>query len=194
MPTSNMRSKRVGPKLSNATFSLDVCPCCGAALVLPVGPPDAIGLVVSEFPGEYELEQGRPFVPQAPAGRVFYHEMARAGLDADEFRITNVWLHAPNKQCLDWHVERLRKEMPGKMALLILGSTASQVIVEKGIMSISGLVLKKDAAKKFFRPLPHVVPSLIVAGPNPAAVLRGGVGELRLALSRFAQAYQKLRR
>jgi len=165
------------------------CPVCGVRLVLPIGPPGARGLIVGDRPGEWELERGRPFVPQAPAGRVLHHEMIRAGLCLDDFRMTNVWLHAPNDVCLDWHVEQCRREAHGRQAVLLLGSIACRAFLEQNVMQVSGLVIKVKDAKT--RMLPKG--TFVVSAPNPAEVLHGSVGELRLSLKRFFEAYKKLK-
>jgi len=162
--------------------SLSNCPVCGAALVLPVGPPDARAIIVSDRPDEWELRYGHPFVPQAPAGSILHHELIRAGLSIDEFRVTNVWLHEPNDLCLDWHVQQVLNEIVKRDALLVLGSIACHHLLEKSVMSVSGLVYRAK-----------IRPKLTVAGPNPAEALHGGIGELRLSLSRFAAAYHKLK-
>jgi len=160
----------------------NVCPVCGAVLVLPIGPPDARAIIVSDRPGEWELRHGRPFVPQAPAGRILHHELIRGGLSIDDFRVTNVWLHEPNDLCLDWHVQQVLNEIVKMDALLVLGSIACHHLLEKPVMSVSSLVYRAK-----------IRPKLTVAGPNPADALHGGIGELRLSLSRFAAAYHKLK-
>jgi uracil-DNA glycosylase family 4 len=166
----------------------NVCPVCGAVLVLPIGPPDARAIIVSDRPGEWELCYERPFVPQAPAGRVLHHELIRAGLSIDEFRVTNVWLHEPNEFCLDWHAEQCAQVTTRAKAVLLLGSIAARCYLGIAVMSISGIVLRR---KDFSNQRALASAQVVVAGPNPAEALHGGIGELRLCLQRFAAAYKR---
>jgi len=178
-------------RLPAAPLLPDRCPICGLPLVLPYGPEDAEAIIISNQPGEYEVRHRRPFVPQAPAGRVLHHEFIRAGLSIDEFKMTNVWLHAPNDRCLDWHVEQCLQESVHHNVFLLLGSVATTTILNIHVMAISGLVLTPKHHWSCHFPLGG---QLVVAGPNPADILYGTIGECRLAIGRFAQAYKKLKR
>jgi uracil-DNA glycosylase family 4 len=167
----------------------DHCPVCGESLVLPYGPDDAIAIVVSNQPGEFEIERRRPFVPQAPAGRVLHREFLRVGLNIDEFRLTNVWMHPPGDgRCLDWHMERCAEELCSRRAVLLLGSIPAHIFMDRNIMSISGIVFKSG---KFPNSRALGSAEFIVAGPNPADALHGTIGECRLAIERFAQIYKR---
>lgn len=159
------------------------CPICNAPLIAPIGPPDAKVLIVSEFPGEYETEQGRPFVPQAPAGRVLHAELYRVGVSIDALRLTNVWLHAPDeKDCrFSWHLYQAEQECKDRRIILVLGSTASIALLGVNVMSVSGTLVKSKKWPK----------TKMIVGPNPATCLHGPVGEFRLAIELFKKEYDK---
>lgn len=162
---------------------MDSCPICNAQIVMPVGLSNAPAIIVSEFPGEFELEQGRPFVPQAPAGRVLHAELYRVGISIDDLRLTNVWLHAPDEtDCrLSWHLYQAEQECKDRRIILVLGSTASIALLDVNVMSVSGTIVKSKKWPK----------TKVIVGPNPATCLHGPVGEFRLAIELFKKEYEK---
>lgn len=158
--------------------SLSTCPVCGRALVSPCGPPDARAVIVSDRPGERELELLRPFV--GPAGSILHRELLRVGLRLDDFRLANVWMHEPTKECLDWHFDQCAREATKFGIQLILGSVACKMFFDKPLSALSGIVIRHKNL-------------LAVCGPNPADLFHEPVGEFRLTLTRFAAAYRRLR-
>src|SRR5215813_9061531 len=63
-------------------------------------PPEGNGTykvaLIGEAPGEQEARYGKPFYPQAPAGAVLTRLLKRAGLERDNFVISNaVWSRPP---------------------------------------------------------------------------------------------------
>jgi hypothetical protein len=72
----------------------------------------------------------------------------------------------------------LAKEIKGKTHVLIMGSDITRILWDCGVMDISGLEMKHELfpGVRFF------------ISPNPAQVLHGPVGELRLAFTKFAEA------
>ena len=58
------------------------------------GPHDARILFVGEAPGEYEHEQGRPFV--GPSGELLINVLERAGSSRAEVRLANLCHHRPH--------------------------------------------------------------------------------------------------
>src|SRR3990167_8797408 len=114
------------------------CPLCDKRLVNPIGPKDAAILIASEFPGWRELQTGVPFSDRA--GKVLRRELQRVGLAFNMCRITNLWLHAPHpggrktvdreakQEELAWHLSRLRQEMVGRRAILLLGSEVAESV------------------------------------------------------------------
>jgi len=152
------------------------CPQCKKLLVVPIGDPKAEYLIAGEFPGYEEIRSGMPFTGKA--GEILQAELGRAGISIGRFRITNLWLHAPNeKECgVKWHMDQLALEMKGRKAALLMGSELSKILFGKGITDLSGMEMKHDA-------FPDV---RLFFAPNPVQLFHGPVGEFRLALDRFA--------
>jgi uracil-DNA glycosylase family 4 len=164
---------------------IDRCPFCKAKLVRPSGPKESPVLILGEFPGWKELVEGFPFVGEA--GNVLRKELAREGLDLKQFRLSNLWLHTENKdneECRNWNFEQAIKEAAEKKVVFLLGSDCANFFIGKGVMEISGL--------EVVSPLLSSVET-IICSPNPAMVLRDGskVGEVRLAIHRFAKILEK---
>jgi uracil-DNA glycosylase family 4 len=153
------------------------CPKCGKLLIEPVGPKDSKILLVGEFPGQEESERGIPFC--GPSGDILKSELMRVRLPFVVCRATNLWTHRQDeKECdANWHANRLGKEMRGKKVVLFMGSELSKMFFDCGIMDISGLEVPSEL-------FPGV---RIFASPNPATAAREAVGELRLAIERFAE-------
>lgn len=170
------------------------CPYCKRLLVAPGGDPKSAYLLAGEYPGYKEIESGRPFV--GDAGDVLRAELDRVDLNFDDFRVTNLWLHAsvkvtepkkgkePDPQACnpDWHLEQLVKEFKGKTHVLLMGSDVLAALNGNSVMAYSGLRIK----------LPEFPTVHFWVAPNPAAMLRGQtVGEFRLAMQRFADDIHK---
>jgi len=78
------------------------------------------------------------------------------------------------------------EEAKGKQAILLLGDDVIKIFIDdRSIMKISGLRVKSS----------YFSAPIIIACPNPALVFhRGrGVGEVRLALSKFVKAIKELK-
>jgi uracil-DNA glycosylase len=155
------------------------CPNCGKLLVEPSGRPSSRILFLAEFPGFQEIEENAPWV--GPAGDVFKRELQRAGIVYNTCRSTNLWLHGVDtKTCeFKWHLEQAFKELQGKEAVLLIGSEVSKYLLEKPVSEVSGLRVTAPLLPKEIK--------LAVACFNPAMATKGeGVGEIRLAIERFA--------
>lgn len=159
------------------------CPSCNSSLVRASGPKDAEILIIGEFPGDDEMAYGRPFV--GAAGKVLRTEMRFAHLEFSMCRITNVWLHTPNKEedCFKFGMDAVLDEAKDRKAILLIGSECANIFIGKGVMEIAGLELTG----------PMLFADLIMACPNPAIVFHPnqGVGEVRLSLKKFALACEK---
>ena len=156
------------------------CPNCGKLLVEPDGRPGSKILFLGEFPGFQEVEMGRPWV--GPAGDVFKRELQRAGIVYSTCRSTNLWLHeVDNKECdFKWHLEQAFKELQGKEAVLLIGSEVSKYLLERPVSEVSGLRVTAPLLPKEVK--------LAVACFNPAVCTKNeGIGEVRLAIERFAE-------
>ena len=159
--------------------SANVCSMCGGTMVSNQSPAQSRIVIVSEYPGSAELRLKLPFVGEA--GNILKAEMSKVGLQFSECAVTNIWPHEPNEDedKLTYHQKIAIQFASSYPYLLLLGSLAAESFLGMKVSKISGVVLSNSA---------H---SIIVASPNPAMCLRGaGLGELRLALSNFAEAVQ----
>ena len=163
------------------TFS---CPVCdNDEIVFASGPSKAKILVIGEFPGKDEIIQGKPFV--GATGRVMRKELAYLGIDMNQLRITNLWQHRPNKneECFAHGCAEALKEAKGRKAILLVGSDTVKYFCDKSVQAVCGLQVTS----------PYLSADIIYATVNPASVFkRGGVGEVRLALTKFAEAVKDL--
>jgi uracil-DNA glycosylase family 4 len=160
------------------------CPACGnKQLVIAHGSRQSNILIVGEFPGEEELKQSIPMV--GAMGRVLRQELAYLKFDLQSARRTNLWRHAPNKNanCLLDGMQEVIKEAKNKQAILLLGDEVVKVFVGKAVTKVTGLNVKSN----------YFSAPVIVCCSNPAIVFHGkGVGEVRLALSKFMNLVKEL--
>jgi uracil-DNA glycosylase len=154
-----------------------LCPACAQEIVPPRGSTSSRILIVGEFPGQTEIEKGRPFA--GPAGGVLRTELARVGLDMVRLRITNLWLHEPNKEenCFKAGYDLVLDEAKGKDAILMVGSEVVSAFTEYNVMAINGLRLDKSD-----HPFSA---SIVFACLNPAIVFHKSYGEVRFAITEF---------
>ena len=159
------------------------CPTCGAGLVQPRGPLRSPILIAGDQPGWREKMKGLPLVGET--GEVLYSELLRVGLSLEDFRLTNLWLHDEAPDELEWHKKWLIREMQGRKLVLLMGSKVVMAMTGQPIMDVSGLPVRSPFAPKG---------CLVMASVNPAIVFKEGstVGELRLAIERFAEQVGKL--
>lgn len=162
---------------------MSLCPACGEPGVPPHGGKDSKILIIGEFPGDEEMEKGRPFI--GPTGKVFKAELRRVGIEYALCRVTNIWLHPPTKNefCLKAGIDIALDEAKGKQAILLVGSECARLFLDKGVMEVSGLQVESQMLSA----------PIIFAMPNPALVFQPnrGVGEIRFALKNFADACEK---
>lgn len=155
----------------------EACPHCGRMLIDAAGPKEAKILLVGEFPGYEEVRQGRPFVGRT--GEVLQQELARQGLQLQQCRYTNLWQHdKAEKACdPDWHLDQLTREFQGRSHVLLMGSDVTTAILGGKVMEYAGTRITLPAFKdiRFW------------VSPNPAIVFNAPLGELRLAIERFAK-------
>src|SRR6266481_3494261 len=105
------------------------------------GPRDAAIMLVGEQPGDYEDQEGKPFV--GPAGKIMDQALEEAGIDRKEVYVTNAVKHfkwesrgkrrihqKPNSReiaaCRPWLEAELRLVKP--KLLVCLGATAAQAV------------------------------------------------------------------
>ena len=158
------------------------CPICGGLIVPAAGPANSDILLVGEFPGHYEMQQGIPFV--GPSGDILKEELARAGISYGQCRVTNLWLHGKKEKDeaeLAWHMGQLAAELDGRKYVLLMGSDVCSAFLgpKESVMDWSGMVVKSDYLPKSVRKA--------VVSPNPALLMHDTTGEFRLALQRFKE-------
>lgn len=154
------------------------CPSCGDPIVPPRGDKDSPVLIIGEFPGESEMENGKPF--SGPAGGVLRTELARAGIDMPMVRIMNLWLHpkptsrsrgttaernsakARYENCYKAGYNLVLEEAKKRNAILLVGSDAVNAFTKYSVSDVNGLRLdKKD----------HLLSApIVMCSPNPAIV------------------------
>ena len=161
------------------------CPVCKSEeCVPPVGSSKSKIIIVAEFPGVEELKKGIPMVGNM--GFVLRQELGHLGLDLKSTRRCNLWQHPPNKnqKCLEAGMKVVISEAKGREAILLLGDDVTKTFVDdRSIMKIAGLRVKSS----------YFSAPIIIACPNPALVFHKGrgIGEVRLALSKFVKAIKE---
>ena len=160
------------------------CDDCGKLLVEPGGPKNADILLLAEFPGYYEIKEGKPWV--GPAGDILKNELRRVGIRYEKCRATNLWQHAPSKSCdHSGHWQRTLQELAGRRAVLLMGSDVATFFLKERIANVTGTVVQSSK-------LPQSVETA-VAMYNPAIALHDKLGEVRLAVERFGRAVRGMR-
>lgn len=162
------------------------CPICGKRIVPASGRIDSEILLAGEFPGAEEMMRGVPFVGET--GKVLEYELFLVGINMRECRLTNLWQHykpASKKvetyqSCYDQFVMELIKEMRGRKVLL-MGSENANTFLPMKISACAGLLVESALFPKDVQFVQMCV--------NPAVAINAGgtVGELRLAIQKFAR-------
>jgi len=142
------------------------------------GPRDAAIMLVGEQPGDYEDQEGQPFV--GPAGKIMDQALEEAGIDRKEVYVTNAVKHfkwdprgkrrihqKPNSReiaaCRPWLEAELRLVKP--KLLVCLGATAAQTVFGPSfrVTRERGKVLSSKLAP---RALATVHPSSLLRQPD----------------------------
>jgi len=162
---------------------LYTCPHCSRDdLVLASGPKRASILIMAEGPGRDEIKKGKPMV--GAMGEVLRYELAKANLDMNQMRLTNLWLHPKNKNedCFKYGLEQAIKEAKNRKAILLIGSDTVLHFCGEKVSEVNGLEVKSS----------YLSAPLIFACVQPAMVFHGGLGEVRLSLSKFSRKLGEL--
>lgn len=171
------------------------CPVCGQFAVMAAGDRASKVLIIGEFPGDAEMERGRPFV--GPAGTVLRTELIYCGVDLNELRVMNLWIHPKavpadrsqskqiaeqNEKCLQVGYNLVLDEAKGKKAILLVGSDVVSRFTEYNVSRVAGLQVDSLFSCKN-----------VWAMSNPAIVFQPGkgIGETRLALKKFTASLKK---
>lgn len=164
------------------TTNRPACPHCNNLLVEPIGPPNAQLLLVGDYPDYEDVRLGRCLSGSMDDYRmnprkVLFAELVKVGIQLSGCRYTNLWSHGKNdKECkLEYHIDRVAKEIKGKKYVLLMGTDASRAFIGVSSTEVYGLKFK-------LKMFPGTV---FVVSPNPTSLITGNVGEFRLALERL---------
>lgn len=155
------------------------CPSCGEIAIRPITRSSDL-LLIGEFPGDSELEKGKPFV--GPSGGVLRTELAHIGLDMIQFSMTNLWLHKPNKNenCYKVGYDICLEMAKDKKAILLVGSDVVETFTNGyKVSEIAGLPLDLSDHKFSCKNVMAILNPAIVFKPNR------GIGELRFGIESF---------
>ena len=164
------------------------CPICKREDCVPTaGLRDSPILLIGEKPGDDEVKYGKPFC--GASGGVLKAELAYFGVDIKRLRICNLWLHEPSKdkaldeKCLAYSAGKVVEEAKGKKVILLIGSDAVKYFTGYSVSKVAGLHVTSS----------YLSAPVIMAMPNPAEVFhKGGIGEVRLSLQKFAKEIEDL--
>ena len=157
---------------------LYTCPHCNRDdLVLASGSKRSEILVIGEFPGAEEVKKGKPMI--GAMGGVLRTELGRVGLDMNQMRLCNLWLHPKNKSedCLNYGLQKAIEEARNRKAILLIGSDTVKQFCNEKVSEVTGLEVKS----------PYFSAPLVFACVQPATVFHRSIGELRLSLEKFSK-------
>lgn len=156
------------------------CPSCHKELILPTGFEEFPILIVGNEPGN----ENKPF--DRNTSRILFAELGKLGIDLNSCRKTNYWMHSRNGKlnCRKFMEAQLAKEAKGKKAILLMGAEPVNYFSGRklGVSEVTSLRIESETS--FSAPV-------IMASVNPSEAFRKGIGELRLALKRFANALEQ---
>lgn len=153
---------------------MEICEC-GRKMVDAVGPEDAKILLIGDKPSFDDLTRNMPFSDKR--GEVLVAELQLAGIDIRKCRITYVWKHDIVEKDCKGHMGLALREMVGKPYVLLIGAeTVKSFAISDGDKRV-GL----PVTNVFF---PKDVECAMVTLNPPQ---NSGIGEFRLALSKFAR-------
>lgn len=162
-----------------------ICPICHLPIIQPWGKKGSI-LIIGEAPTREDIVNLRPF-----AGDYVHPlrlEMAKAGYDLYQCRLTTLWLHEPVKEGkkdqpeLKWHYQQALLEAIGSPFVLLLGTEATKYFLGYNSTEISGIPMTS----------PMLSAKLVMGTRSPLDVLGGTIGEFRLGIQKFVQEYKRL--
>lgn len=166
-----------------------VCPICGSTDVVPPdGDEKSPYLIIGAYPAKEEVKEHRPMAGKT--GNVLKAELRKLGRDICEFRICNLWHHPPQldkddinyNKCFEYGATLAVKEAIGRKAILLIGADTAKYFCSCSVEAYNGLLITSQ----------YLSAPIIMAMIQPTTVFKGGVGELRLALSKFVRQLEKL--
>ena len=163
---------------------MTICYVCGKDAVQAYGYSESKILLISDIP---EAKSVRPFDDDA-SKRILRRELAECGLDIASCRLTNLWIHIPNKKdklhyddCYKASLTACLDEAKGRQAILLVGGTVTSTFTDYSIVDVNGLQVDSNMLSA----------PIIYSCVKPATVYAKGVGELRFALKNFTNHLKK---
>ena len=154
------------------------CPICGSNdCVAAYGPKSSEILIIDPYPDEFSLQSGMPHKSKG-IDRVLKKEFRFLGVDINRVRITNLWLHPPNKNpdCLAHGFKKAIEECVGRKYVLLLGADPVRKFTGMGVEDTCGLWLKSPYLS---------IPVMSCVNPAQMFYRDASVGEIRLAFQKF---------
>lgn len=165
------------------------CPICKARLVISRGNSDL--LLVGSSPDEEDIRKGYPFstssnngyFDRVTAGKILRKELEMVGLSINDFRITCLWLHEPNKSedCWKHGYDTVLGDAKGKKAILLIGADAVDTFTGYKVSEVSGLRVDSSVLSS----------KLIMATVSPGLAMSRSVGEVRHGIRKWKLALEK---
>lgn len=161
------------------------CPSCAELACSPSGTSKDL-LIIGEFPGKEEMLKGHPFATNqrfVTAGKILRKELEMVGLSLSDHRCLNLWMHEPNNNegCWQAGYNLVLEEAKGKKAILLVGSDVVETFTNYKVSDVSGLQVDSSILSA----------PLIMASVQPALALHRGVGEVRFAITKWAEALER---
>jgi uracil-DNA glycosylase len=160
------------------------CPKCSKLLIEPFGNPTAPYLLVGDFPGYHETLANVPFAfrrkpTETRSGDILKDELNRVGIGLQSVLLTNLWQHQKDEKGCDLHLHlnKLTTLFNDRTHVLLMGSDVTQALLGVKVNVVSGLQVQVPGFSKV----------RFWVSPNPSLAMSQPIGELRLALARFAE-------
>lgn len=156
---------------------MNKCPHCRKKILEPRGYQKSNTLIIKWEPHYDDIKKDRAF--SAPADSILRQELLYKGISMSGCRLISFWLHSENKneECYKDGLNRVIQEATGKQNILLIGSDVTQALTEYKVMEVCGLNVTS----------PYLSAPIIVPIISPGIAFGGTVGELRLAIKKFAR-------
>lgn len=117
------------------------------------------------------------------AGHILRKELQNCTLEFSMFTVMNLWMHEPNNNegCWQAGYNLVLDEAKGKKAILLVGSDVVETFTNYKVSDVSGLEVDSSILSA----------PLIMASVNPALAQHRGVGEVRFAITKWAEALER---
>lgn len=162
------------------------CPSCAEKVCPPYRKSKDL-LIIGEFPSSLEMRTGIPFSSNGKfgitAGHILRKELQNVSLEFSMFTVMNLWMHEPNKNENCWQAgyNLVLEEAKGKKAVLLVGSDVVETFTNYKVSEVSGLQVDSSILSA----------PLIMCSVNPALSMHRAVGEVRFAITKWAEALER---